>query len=391
MPLQLSRGDRKILLIAGGVFLLLVAGGILFAAPEGNQSQVPTTYSASSLGAKAAYLLLQESGYRVERWEKSPTELAAGKNRTLILAGPTQFPNEQERTALYSFIRGGGRLVATGPLAGLILPESAAAFDPLQGMGWEKFEALVPSAIARAAPEITLEPQARWRPGSSALALYGNEDRTVVVRYPYGSGVILWWASATPLTNAGLKKTGNLEFFLACVGNKENTRVLWDEYFHGYGSSGGAGKGSPLVNGLLAQLAVLGAAILLTFSRRSGPVRPAAPEVRLSPLEFVETLGGLYEHAHASAVAVDVYYRRFQYWLTRRLGLGSDASVEELERAVRERWKFSDAEFAATLRACASARYHPELPPKEALVLVQTLHSYAEKLKLFPVAGKEIH
>jgi hypothetical protein len=48
---------------------------------------------------------------------------------------------------------------------------------------------------------------------SAAYPLYGDGDRTVVVKYPFGRGEVLWWASATPLTNAGLKEPGNLEFF----------------------------------------------------------------------------------------------------------------------------------------------------------------------------------
>ena len=40
-------------------------------------------------------------------------------------------------------------------------------------------------------------------------------------------------ASATPLTNAGITQPGSLEFLLAAIGDKQ-TRVLFDEYVHGY-------------------------------------------------------------------------------------------------------------------------------------------------------------
>jgi hypothetical protein len=111
--------------------------------------------------------------------------------------------------------------------------------------------------------------------------------------------------------------------------------------------------------------------------------------VRLSPLEFVETLGGLYARARASAVAVDICYQRFLYWLAKRLGISNSASVEEFERAVRKRWNFRDEHFGHTLRDCASARYLPDLPPRRALQLVRSLDSYAVKLKLFPASAKE--
>ncbi|MBS1850379.1 MAG: DUF4350 domain-containing protein [Acidobacteria bacterium] len=390
MPkLPLSKGDRKILLVAGIVFLLLVIGALIFAQPEEQQAEIATTYSATSSGAKAAYLLLQESGYHVARWEQSPLKIEGGKNKLLVLAEPFRFANEEEEKSLKTFLQSGGRILATGLYASFFLPESYAHTDQLQSIVRRKYNGLTPSPITAAAPQITLVPKAYWESRSSAVALYGADGKAVVVRYPYGEGEVIWWASATPLTNSGLKEPGNLEFLLACIGDKSSTEILWDEYFHGYGRDLPPEKEHPLLGWMFVQFAVLGAAIVFTFSRRSGPLRPLPAEVRTSPLEFVETLGGLYQHARASSVAVDVFYQRFQYRLTQRLGLSLHATPEELERAARERWNFQDDGFAPTLQACSSARYHPELPPYQALKLVQNLYRYAVELKLFSAAAKE--
>ena len=389
MPFELSRGDRTILLITSLIFVVLVALSLLLGRPGDNSSPVPTTYSTASGGAKAAYLLLQDSGYRVARWENSPLNLPAGKNKILILAEPTGFPDETERHAVGTFILGGGRVIASGLLAGMMLPQNAASSESIEGMPWQSYRALTLTAITRAAPAITLSAQARWTPSSSVTALYGEQDKVVVARYPYGAGDVIWWASATPLTNAGLKEPGNLEFFLACLGEKESTLILWDEYFHGYGNAKPASKEGPLLRGTLAQVVALAIAIVLTFSRRSGPVRPSPPATRLSPLEFVETLGGLYENAHASSIAVDISYQRFNYWLSKRLGMSPTTSINELNTAVEERWNFRDANFAATLQQAALARYHSDLSPNDALRLVQSLHNYAEQFHVFPMPLKE--
>jgi hypothetical protein len=280
-------------------------------------------------------------------------------------------------------------MLAAGPFVGLFLPESGIVPDPLAGMTWKKLSARSPTSITRAAPEITLAPQAYWRSESFAVPLYGDGDKPMVVKYVFGKGEVLWWASATPLTNAGLKEPGNLEFFLACVGGEPPTRILWDEYFHGYRQSLAASiKHSP-VKWIFLQFALFAVAILLTYSRRSGPISIPAREVRLSPLEFVRTLGSLYKQANAASVAVNISYRRFRYWLTRRLGLASNASVDELERAIRERWGFEDANFNATLQACESAPYDSTIKPHTALHLVRTLDDYATQLKLFPTSSKE--
>jgi hypothetical protein len=75
----------------------------------------------------------------------------------------------------------------------------------------------------------------------------------------------------------------------------------------------------------MAQAGLLLLAVLFTFSRRSGPVRPLIEPSRLSPLEFVETLGGLYQSAHANQVALEVLYQRFQYMLKKRAGFARSA------------------------------------------------------------------
>lgn len=383
MPIQLSAGDRKLLLIAGGVFLLLVGTALILAKGPDSTDEIPTTYSVGSGGAKAAYLLLKASGYTVERWEQPPNELPQAAGATLILAEPSDAPKTEERNRLRQFVENGGHIIATGAFVGFYLPENGIVADPLPGMTWKKLTALSPSSITNAASQITLAPQAYWKPESFALPLYGEGDKQMVVKYKFGKGEVIWWASATPLTNAGLKEPGNLEFFLACIGSETQTRILWDEYFHGYRRSLTASIWSSPVKWIFLQFGLFTLAILLTYSRRSGPISIPAGEIRLSPLEFVRTLGALYKQANAASVAVDISYHRFRYWLTRRLGMASNAPVDELERAIRERWNFQNANFSATLRDCESASYDNTLEPRAALQLVRSLDDYAAKLKLF--------
>jgi len=389
LPIQLSAGDRKLFLIAGGVFLLLVSTALILAKGPDSTDEIPTTYSIGSGGAKAAYLLLKASGYRVERWEQSPSELPEAVGATLILAEPLDAPKTEERNRLRQFVENGGRVIATGPFIGLFLPENEIVPDPMSGMTWKRISAQSPSSITHAASQITLAPQAYWKPESFALPLYGDGDKHMVVKYKSGKGEVIWWASATPLTNAGLKEPGNLEFFLACIGSEPQTRILWDEYFHGYRHSLTASIQSSPVKWIFLQFALFTLAILLTYSRRSGPISIPAREIRLSPLEFVRTLGALYKQANAASVVVDISYHRFRYWLTRRLGMASNAPVEELERAVSERGNFQDADFSATLRACESAPYDYTLKPRAALRLVRSLDDYAAKLKLFSKSGRK--
>jgi len=388
MPLTVDPKDRKLLLGAACVFVLLIAGAVVFGGAEGPKAEIPSSYSTASGGAKAAYLLLADAGYTVERWERPLNDLPQDAGKTLVLADPGEAPTGEERQRLKEFLSGGGRVIATGMFAGTFLPENDSVPEVLGGVTWKKAAALAPSEITRAAPEIVLAPEAHWQSFSAAYPLYGDAEHTLVVQYPYGRGEVLWWASATPMTNAGLKEPGNLEFFLACFGNAKGA-VLWDEYIHGYRETLASSIAHSPVKWLTLQLLLLALAVLATFSRRSGPVCKPAADVRLSPIEFVQTLGGLYERAGSASVAVDICYQRFRYWLTRRLGAASSIPMENLQASVRERWGLTDDHLIAIMQRCESARSDPYLYAPEALHLVQELDEYAARLKLFQGARKE--
>jgi hypothetical protein len=385
MPLNLDRADRRLLIGAGVVFLALVIVGLLFANAGGSEAEIPTTYSSASGGARAAFLLLQESGYNVERWRRSPKDLPDGSGVTLIVAEPLVAPTIEERQQVNAFVRGGGRLIAIGPFGGLFfIEDNGVALDPISGGLWKKVRAASPSPITRAAPEITLAPKAYWKIPPFAVPLYGDPDRPLVVRTRAQAGEVLWWASATPLTNAGLREPGNMEFFLAAIGNREGNRILFDEYFHGYSDSDPpktSTSRAPLT-WLGVQLALLAVVTLLAYSRRSLPVWVPAPESRLSPFEFVETLGNLYERANAAGVAVDICYQRFRFALARRLGLAGNVKAEELAQAVRDRWGQTPEGFDDTLRGCELAGVS-SIKPADALRLIRALYGYAAQLKLF--------
>jgi hypothetical protein len=125
--------------------------------------------------------------------------------------------------------------------------------------------------------------------------------------------------------------------------------------------------------------------ILITFARRSGPLQIREAESRLSPLEFVETLGDLYHRAHAGSAAASVSYAHFRMLLTRRLGLPVNASVEQLHQAARERLGWTKPGFYEALRAADRGVRNPHIGDEEALRIVQALEHYTELLQLTKV------
>ena len=388
MPVPLEPGDRKILIAAGALLVILMgAAALLTPPPQQEKSFYPSTFSADPGGSKAAYLLLKELGYQAERWEQPPTELPGDAEGTvLVLAQPLYLATGADHAALKRYFANGGRVLATGLQASILLQDLSNELRTERcEAGWTSYPARVPSAVTRGAPRITLSSWSCWEERTTGpLALYGDGKKAVVVTFSVGRGQVIWWAGSTPLTNAGLLRDSNLALLLNSLGPPESTRVLWDEYFHGrHGSVTDYFGRTPLRWGLL-QLALLFLAVCWVYARRSGPVRAPVTESRLSPLEYVETVGDLYHRAHASAAAVELAYQRFAFRLAQQLGLPARATLEQLSEAAARRLGRRDPELLRLLRRCESAKKRTGLRDDEALELVQSLHDYSRILHLTP-------
>jgi hypothetical protein len=223
----------------------------------------------------------------------------------------------------------------------------------------------------------------RWVSSDGAqVPLYGMPEEPVVVTWRLGKGRILWWASPTPVTNSGITREGSLPFFLDCIqaarpgANPNETTVLWDEYFHGYRESLWGYFGQTPVPWAVFQLAVVAVFVLLAFGRRSGPIYAPAAVSRLSPLEFVDTLGDLYGRASAGSAAVRVAYQRFRMQLVRRLGLAPASLNMQLDAAVRARLGWKQPGLMDTLQRAEKAARESGVHSSEALKIVQALEHY---------------
>jgi hypothetical protein len=385
MPTGIATADRKLLLGGGGLLILLIAASVLLAPPpEDVEIPFPSTYSTQSNGAAAAYRLLSNLHYPVRRWESPPTELkGASENTILVLAEPMQAPSTKERNALQEFVAKGGHVLYSGANIRDYFPEAELSMgfpDP----GWKSLSPSLPTRLTRGVKHISMQAQGFWRkPDVNQLKLFGDIDQPVVVTWSMGDGMIEWWGGSTPLTNAGITREDNVIFFLNAMGNwdpDEPYQIYWDEYYHGQRSSllSYIGKTSLAWSGLQIGLLVL--AVLFTFSRRSGPVYVPAEASRLWPLEFVDTLGGLYERAKAGPSAILVSLRRLRTLLTRHLGLSLNTPNAELAKAAEARLGWKDQGLGATLSRAEVASRADKVRSSEALEIVRKLEEFTSKL-----------
>jgi hypothetical protein len=322
--------DRRILLLGAGaaVALLLIALIVSPGAPE--TSSVPSVYSSGPQGARAAYLLLKDLHYDVQIQEEPPNLLRAVPGALLIIADPAQLPTATETKALHHFVQDGGDVIFTGPAVVRFFPGTPVV--PMYAGSDYTLSPALPGAISRGARQIVLRPRAEMRnPPSRYFPIYGNRDSALVVLWRIGKGHVIWWAAADPLTNHGIRNADNLQLLLnsvACCSSR--TSIFWDEYFHGERVSLGAYLAKPPVLGGTAQILFAAALFIFSFSRRSGPLMPSSAVSRMSPLEFVDTMGALYRHAHGYPIPVEVAFRNFRIALARRVGVSSEASDAEL-------------------------------------------------------------
>ena len=376
--------DDKSLLIVSAVLLVAISlVGVLLSPDTGSTVGFgPSTYSTSNRGAKAAYLLLEELGYKEDRWAAPPEELPKdAQHVVLILADPLAAPSSEETTALQWFARRGGRILATGASAAALLKIPGAVRSKKDNYDWKEFPARLPGPISRQAPSVSMRASERWkRIRPEGLEYYGDEEGATVARFPVGNGSIIWWADSSPLTNYGLKQSSNLNLLLNSVGQAQGTTVLWDEYYHGERRTLWSFLVRTPLPWALIQGLLLVLAVILTFSRRTGPVAVPVEESRLSPLEFVETVGDLYGRRRAANGALEIAFHRVRAMVARRLGVAPDLVPSKTARAIHE--NFAEPNLAPALVQCEQAIKAGSADEAQALRLVQELHDYTRRLRL---------
>jgi hypothetical protein len=393
MQVAIDRTDRKLLIGALLFMAAIIAVTAVVAPPSPAPAPTASSYSPDADGAKAAYLLLEGMGYRVERWAQPLSELPeSGEGTVLVLAERSSGieVGDVDGEHLANFLRSGGWLVYTGGGISDLLPKtSSQLMEPFNAIA-KTYPAVAVSPLTRGVPVITMDAPLRWKSFDLQYApLYAKGEDAVIVTFPFDKGRVVWWASATPLTNAGIVNEGNLELLLNCLGPSASSRVLWDEYYHGERRTLSSYlAGTPIV-WMLLQAALIYVVLILAFGRRSGPIRPAVMESRQSPLEFVETLGSLYESAGAAYGAVETVWQRFRFLVGTRLGLPATASVKQIFESARERLGWREPGLYETLQRAERSAHDPNLKNDEALQIVSSLEQYVGLLELNQMKNEE--
>ena len=361
-------------IVLGILLLLMMAAAAYLKSEQDKGDGHPSSYSALRKGAKAAFLLLQQSGYPVERWKQSPRELPGdGHGVLLVVAEPVHYPSDEESAALSRFLLHGGSVLAAGLLPDSFVSKAAATVGRVR-IGSVECKAVAPSRLTRGG-SISMDGAFKWDPDDRSPVVHFEDENgnAVVVSYPVGNGSVIWWASAWPLVNAGIREKNNLELLLNSTSGYR--RILWDEYYQDEHRSTSAHKPIRAYKWALAQLALMALVAVLTFSRRSGPLVPLQQESRLSPLEYIETLGSVFQRARCTHVAVEIAFQRFRQIAVRRLGIRGSANATEIVEAMAHRGIRLSDNVAELVRASEFAANDASLTERAALAYVRALNA----------------
>jgi len=382
--------DRRIVMWLGGVILVLIVVVSVLAPNTAADDTRPTTYNTGPQGAKAAYLMLQAIGIKTSRWQRPIGELSNvdASHTTLVLAAPAYSAADQETiaAAVKKFLERGGHVLATGAAGALLLPDGKVG-----------------------APGFFMPAECRTNPGDGPLAAAGRVlmidggtwagkgkveiahrcgPDAVVVRMAVGRGEAVWWSSENPLTNGDLKTDADLRLLLLSLG--EGRTVLWGESLQevvpGMWS---AAHGLPLW-WLIAQVILLAVLLVLSFSRRNGPLRAPVIVPRSSPVEFASSMGDLYEKARATTAATDAARRRLLRAILRDAGVpqaivdeGPKAIVNSLKQRLGGDWTSVGVHLE---RASEAAKDSPTY--REALAISKALAEDAERIRTAARSGR---
>ncbi len=369
--------DRKLLLILVAAMVIVLLGVSVISRTKEDTDIRPSVDNSGAAGAKAVFVALGELGVNVSRWDEPLAKLNSfpPERTTLLLLEPSFSMEERKENAaaLQQFMERGGRVLMTGPAWASLLPDgevqAPGTFAPT--LCYSTPEG--PGELAQVG-EVEMRFNGGWKAQGPQFRVEQRcMNQAVVVRFPVGKGEAIWWSSSTPITNAGLKTENNLKLVLASIGN--GRQVLFDEEVQApHARSEHLLRGLPLW-WLLGQFAVAFILLVLSFSRRKGPLRTPVELPRSSPVEFATSMGDLYEKAGATGAATEAAKRRLLRMLQKDAGIdrtavenGPEAIADSLQIRLGGVW----SNLADDLRKAEETKNEP-LNARSALVLVKAM------------------
>jgi hypothetical protein len=326
-------------LVAFVVALNLVALVIAFLRPEPSGAE-GSAYATQRRGAAGYAELLRRAGHPVEYLREPLAGARLDRTATLVVLDAPRL-DADERAALGRFVRGGGRLVVGGPLAGRGILARAPRWVPA-GPRRARPNVAVPETTGLRNVESAGE--GGFTPLGGALPALGDAPALLAVART-GRGRALLLADASPLQNRLLARADNAALALALAGPARRP-VTFAESVHGYGRATGLAAIPPRWRFALAFAGLAGLVWLLSRARRLGPPELTGETPTPARREHVEALALGLRRARDADVALAAVQTAARAQVIRRAALRPDAPDGDVHAAAL-RLGFEEDEAAA--------------------------------------------
>ena len=217
------------------------------------------------------------------------------------------------------------------------------------------------------------------------FAHLANNDKTLLVDFPFGSGQIVFLTDPYIVSNGGINLVDNAQLGINIVARGDGL-IAFDEFHQGYGREDnrllGYFAGTPLT-AIFLQFAALAGLILFSQSRRFARPLPEDEPNRLSKLEYVAAMAELQQRTRAYDLAIENIYTDFRRRGSRLVGADNfTVSLNELSRLISERAGLNHIETENLMFKCEEIVRGEPTNKREVLYLTSRLREVEEKLGL---------
>lgn len=372
--------DRFPLLVVGGLVLTVVLGSLLVkGAKRGEFADTLSTYRAQEDGARALFLLAEESGLPVTRRMADLRITADGTSTPVLLAVEVADSREDdlEQTQLAAEPDAGlgdehvprvgfnafrashlderevtellGRVVAGG--TAVYVPWGSRENPLLDALGVKLTKAdttlpmrtLVPpfpSPYTLGVERVEVKVQAYLELPENAVPVLEDErlGRMVAAVVPHGQGRVLVVGAPELAMNGALARADNAQFWLSALRALGPGPYEFDEFHHGFTSERSVVDFARRYGLQFAVLQLLvGVALWSVALKRFGPPRPPPESARVGATDALFAMARLYREGRHHTFAAKLISRGLTQEFALHAGLPAHATPAAVSDALKER------------------------------------------------------
>ncbi|WP_224369392.1 DUF4350 domain-containing protein [Hyalangium versicolor] len=373
--------DRFPMLVVGGLVLAVILGNFLLrGASRGGFADTLSTYRASENGARALYLLAQESGLPVVRRSADLQVMDEQSSATMILlavevegareddldetllaterdagladedvphegfnALNAQELSDDEREKLLTYVKSGHRLVYVpwGSRENPLLDALEVKLSKVDTtLPMRTLVPPMPTPYTLGVERVEAKVQAFLELPSSAVPVLQDAqlERTVAAVVPYGLGQVLVVGSPELAMNQALGRADNAQFWLSALRALGSGPYEFSEFHHGFTNERSIVDFARRygLHFAIAQL-LLGVALWSISLKRFGRPHPPPESARVGATDALFAMSRLYREGHHHAFAAGLIAKGLTQELALYAGLPAHSPAPAVATGLQAR------------------------------------------------------